>query len=693
MKTDCSHLRVCLVLLAVLCMHTSAYGQLEWTKYEGNPVMASEPSAWEGIEIKARSLLKDGELYKMWYEGGRRNTLYGNAIGYATSQDGTTWERSSANPVLTLGEPESWDGYAITGPAVLFDGTVYHMWYTGGWNRFQIGYAYSLDGIDWIKYADNPVLTTGPAGSWDEGQVLLCNVILVDKVFHMWYVGEGAGTGAQIGYATSGDGLNWTKSEHNPVLTGGPQYKNTWEMADHWTGSVIKNGDKFRMYYASHPIAGTGDIRIGLAESANGVDWVRYEGNPILDFGSQGAWEYGRVLHPTVVFAGSQYTMLYAGGPVSTPLRVGLAASMPYLDDVKVNTKASHLDSIPTLSFGILPQAKISSNGTNDAFDVAVTCRIVSGSDVLYSDLQTVGFVKGQDIKFTEVTFAELPPLEPGLYDIAFWTEMAGDENPGNDTLHTSIRAINLIEGFEKGMAKWSCEAGWGRITYFGRSGKISLYSLSNPVPDNCSESAATAVSIVDLSGLSKAYLSFYTVYNFKDNESGLVEVSSDRGANWQQVGEAITGKRARFAKMDYSLNDFCGAGNEEVGIRFRIINDTTTAFPDWYIDEISLYPNEETGVRPVSRPAFPSDFSLQQNFPNPFNPGTTIAFTLPVSCRATLKIYNLQGQEVATLVSEKLGEGEHRTEWDAAGLPSGVYFYTLEAANFRQAKKLLLLR
>jgi hypothetical protein len=75
--------------------------------------------------------------------------------------------------------------------------------------------------------------------------------------------------------------------------------------------------------------------------------------------------------------------MLYAGGPVSTPLRVGLATSRLYLDDVKVNTKASHLDSIPTLSFGILPQAKISSNGTNDAFDVAVTCRIVSGSDVL----------------------------------------------------------------------------------------------------------------------------------------------------------------------------------------------------------------------------------------------------------------------------------------------------------------------
>ena len=94
-----------------------------------------------------------------------------------------------------------------------------------------------------------------------------------------------------------------------------------------------------------------------------------------------------------------------------------------------------------------------------------------------------------------------------------------------------------------------------------------------------------------------------------------------------------------------------------------------------------------------------PLNFLLSQNYPNPFNPVTTINFQLPVSCFVTLKVYNILGIEIATLVNEENSAGMYNINFNAAGLSSGVYFYTLHAINFQngtdflQAKKFTLLK
>jgi len=88
-----------------------------------------------------------------------------------------------------------------------------------------------------------------------------------------------------------------------------------------------------------------------------------------------------------------------------------------------------------------------------------------------------------------------------------------------------------------------------------------------------------------------------------------------------------------------------------------------------------------------------PKTFSISQNYPNPVNPATTIEFSLPSSEYVTLKIYNITGQEVATLVSERLAPGNHKRVWDRSGLASGVYFYKLEAGPFVKTKKLVLMK
>jgi hypothetical protein len=87
------------------------------------------------------------------------------------------------------------------------------------------------------------------------------------------------------------------------------------------------------------------------------------------------------------------------------------------------------------------------------------------------------------------------------------------------------------------------------------------------------------------------------------------------------------------------------------------------------------------------------NDFELLQNFPNPFNPTTTISFSLPSRSFVSLKVFDLLGKEVATIISEEMPVGKYSKQWNAANVSSGVYFYRLQAGTFTEIKKLVLLR
>ncbi len=91
--------------------------------------------------------------------------------------------------------------------------------------------------------------------------------------------------------------------------------------------------------------------------------------------------------------------------------------------------------------------------------------------------------------------------------------------------------------------------------------------------------------------------------------------------------------------------------------------------------------------------PAIPSAFALQQNYPNPFNPTTKFSYSVPKTSQVSIKIYDVLGREVVTLVNEKKDPGEYSLTWTAASIPSGVYFYRMSAGNFVQTKKMVLLK
>jgi hypothetical protein len=88
-----------------------------------------------------------------------------------------------------------------------------------------------------------------------------------------------------------------------------------------------------------------------------------------------------------------------------------------------------------------------------------------------------------------------------------------------------------------------------------------------------------------------------------------------------------------------------------------------------------------------------PTHFTLGQNYPNPFNPSTVISYQLSVISNVKLIVYDILGKEIAVLVDSKQIAGTHHTQWNAEGLPSGVYYYRLQAGSLTETKKLVLLK
>ena len=88
-----------------------------------------------------------------------------------------------------------------------------------------------------------------------------------------------------------------------------------------------------------------------------------------------------------------------------------------------------------------------------------------------------------------------------------------------------------------------------------------------------------------------------------------------------------------------------------------------------------------------------PKEFRIYQNYPNPFNPSTVVSWQLPSGSHVLIKVYDILGNEIATLVNEEKSAGTYKVEFNASSLSSGVYFYKIQAATFSQVKKMILLK
>jgi hypothetical protein len=239
---------------------------LLWTKSPSNPVLGVGPEgAWDERNAFAGKVLIIDSVFHMWFTGHEGGDFTRDfRIGHATSPDGVNWTKDAANPILDMGTGGSWDDKVITVGAAVFDGTTYHLWYGGiGPSGIGVGHATSPDAITWTKDPSNPVFSPGSSGSWDYPRIDFPSVIFDGTIFHMWYTG-GVYFAGQIGYAFSEDGSHWEKYIENPVLRVGPE--GSWDESGAFWCTVIDSANmKYKMWYSGGQMEFTGSI--GYAES------------------------------------------------------------------------------------------------------------------------------------------------------------------------------------------------------------------------------------------------------------------------------------------------------------------------------------------------------------------------------------------------------------------------------------------
>jgi hypothetical protein len=102
---------------------------------------------------------------------------------------------------------------------------------------------------------------------------------------------------------------------------------------------------------------------------------------------------------------------------------------------------------------------------------------------------------------------------------------------------------------------------------------------------------------------------------------------------------------------------------------------------------------NNPVGVEDEETLEIPSAFSLSQNYPNPFNPTTKIKYSVPQSSNVVIKVFDILGNEIESLVDEEKSLGTYELTWYAEQLPSGIYFYRIQAGSFVETKKMLLMK
>ena len=154
---------------------------------------------------------------------------------------------------------------------------------------------------------------------------------------------------------------------------------------------------------------------------------------------------------------------------------------------------------------------------------------------------------------------------------------------------------------------------------------------------------------------------------------------TTDSGENWN-VQDSVIG-------TTFNSLDFC---NETTGWAGGIEKERYTG-----IAHPVIYKTISGGVSSVdiSNYQIPQEFSLKQNYPNPFNPSTIINYEIPKSSLVTLKVYDVLGREVATLINEEKSAGKYNVTFNASKYSSGIYFYRITAGNFSQIKKMVLLK
>jgi predicted GH43/DUF377 family glycosyl hydrolase len=256
------------------------------------------------------SVIVSHGVYMMWVAGWVKNVT---GIFLATSRDGLSWNLNP-EPALSLGPNGSWDGGRVYGPSVIWNGTRYLLYFTatnGTSPRSRsIGLAFSRDGLNWTEYQHNPIISGGP-GIYDAYWARYPSVMLDNGTYKMWYTGayplNSPHPGGAVGtdYATSTDGVHWTKYVGNPVFVA----NGTEDAYGAEHPSVVKINGTYVMAFDDD------DDRISYATSFDGISWNPSDASLVT---LSSPWDQAGVYDPTIIANGSTLLLWHFGTSEAT---------------------------------------------------------------------------------------------------------------------------------------------------------------------------------------------------------------------------------------------------------------------------------------------------------------------------------------------------------------------------------------
>ncbi len=224
------------------------------------------------------------------------------------------------------------------------------------------------------------------------------------------------------------------------------------------------------------------------------------------------------------------------------------------------------------------------------------------------------------------------------------------------DSNKASLWSLNSIISNPQGTLFATCDYGIGRSTDGGKNWEIKNSGITkggSPLP-----------IIINSQG---------DIFVGMNSSDGGVYRSKNNGENWELLNTTNEFLYARSLALDSQEYLYVGTGNQGV-MKSKV---STLSFPTTKNDNSNI----------------PKTFFLGQNYPNPFNPTTTINYQLPTNNYVTLKVYDILGKEVTTLVNKEMNAGNHNVKFDAAKLSGGIYFYRLTAGSFSETKKLVIIK
>lgn len=195
------------------------------------------------------------------------------------------------------------------------------------------------------------------------------------------------------------------------------------------------------------------------------------------------------------------------------------------------------------------------------------------------------------------------------------------------------------------------------------------------------------AINVDDYGGVNVLYYDDRNTTS--DSASVFLSRSLDGGLTWNDY---------QISDHNFKPQPIGGLGQGYQGDNIGLTSTATTLWPVWMDNSTGIYqlwtsPIELSTLNLTEEQIPVDNFELYPNYPNPFNPTTTLSFVIGQSSFVTLKIYNALGQEVGILLTEKKQPGKYSVEWDASALPSGIYFCRLSGGNNVSVRKMLLIR